>query len=281
MKRSGIKEVVKMNRKISFVLLLLAAVLIGASGASALPQYAASGQALYGSSFNCGTCHVSPAGGGTLTAYGSMFASQPNHNSEPGTTAALKAIGSPSAASTATSTPTTTSTPTAALTPTATSTPNATFVANLTGSEEVPPVVTLARGNATFNLSNNSTVLQFRVTVANITNATLSHIHLAPPGMNGSIVVNLFTGPTKNGSFNGVLAEGNITQANLTGPLAGQPFSALINNMTNGSTYVNVHTTQHPDGEIRGQIQVAPSLNATSNVTPSATPSKATPSATP
>lgn len=258
MKKSGIKEVVKMNRKISFVLLLLAAALTGIPEASALPQYATSGQALYGSGFNCGTCHVSPAGGGTLTAYGSMFADQPDHSSEPGTTAALTAIGNPSA------------------TPTAISTPNATFAANLTGSEEVPPVDTLAWGNATFNLSDNDTVLKFNVTVANITNATLSHIHLAPPGMNGSIVVNLFTGPIKTGSFNGVLAEGNITQANLTGPLAGQPLSALITNMTNGSTYVNVHTTQHPDGEIRGQI--AP---PSSNVTPSATPSEVTPSATP
>ncbi|SNQ60594.1 CHRD domain protein (fragment) [Candidatus Methanoperedens nitroreducens] len=60
-----------------------------------------------------------------------------------------------------------------------------------------------------------------------------------------------------------MLAEGNITQANLTGPLAGQPFSSLIDNMTNGSTYVNVHTIQNPAGEIRGQIQVAQPSNVT------------------
>ncbi len=248
MKRSGIKEVVKVNRKISFMILLLAAVLAGVSEVSALPQYAAAGQALYGSSFSCGTCHVDPNGGGARNAYGQLFESQPNHQSDP--TAALQAIGSPSAA------------------PTATPMPNATFATNLTGSEEVPPVVTSASGNATFNLSNDGTTLQFRVTVANITNATASHIHLAPVGVSGPIVVDLFTGPTKNGSFDGVLAEGNITQANLTGPLAGQPFSALIDNMTNGSAYINVHTTQNPDGEIRGQIQVAPSSNVTPSVTP-------------
>ncbi len=139
---------------------------------------------------------------------------------------------------------------------------NRTFAADLTGSEEVPPVVTLARANATFNLSDDGTVLQFKVTVANITNATLSHIHLAPAGVNGPIVVNLFTGPTKTGRFDGVLAEGSIAQADLIGPLAGQSLSALLDNMTNGNTYVNVHTTQHPAGEIRGQIRVAPAPNA-------------------
>ncbi|SNQ60593.1 hypothetical protein MNV_1930002 [Candidatus Methanoperedens nitroreducens] len=148
---------------------------------SALPQYATAGQTLYGSGFNCGTCHVSPAGGGALTAYGGMFAAQPNHNSEPGTTAALTAIGSPSGA------------PTATITPTVTPTPPSAFVANLTGNEEVPPVNTPAWGNATFNLSDNGTVLQFNVTVANITDATLAHIHLAPVGVNGSVVVDLFT----------------------------------------------------------------------------------------
>jgi hypothetical protein len=74
-------------------------------------------------------------------------------------------------------------------------------------------------------------------------------------------VVILYPGPTKDGRFDGILVEGNITQANLTGPLAGVPLSALIDNMMAGKTYVNVHTTQNPAGEIRGQIMpaVAPS----------------------
>ena len=91
--------------------------------------------------------------------------------------------------------------------------------------------------------------------VSNITNATASHIHLAPAGQNGPIVALLYPGPTKTDSFDGVLAEGNITAENLTGPLEGMPLSALIDNMTAGNTYVNVHTVQNPGGEIRGQIK--------------------------
>jgi hypothetical protein len=52
-----------------------------------------------------------------------------------------------------------------------------------------------------------------------------------------------------------VLATGTITAADLVGPLAGQPLSALVDAMEAGETYVNVHTSQFPAGEIRGQIR--------------------------
>lgn len=57
----------------------------------------------------------------------------------------------------------------------------------------------------------------------------------------------------------GVLSEGNITATNLEGPMAGQLLSNLTSAMQNEQTYVNVHTQQNPNGEIRGQI-----LNGTS-----------------
>ena len=52
----------------------------------------------------------------------------------------------------------------------------------------------------------------------------------------------------------GLLSEGNITSANLEGPLAGKQLSDLLSSMHSMGIYVNVHTTQYPDGEIRGQI---------------------------
>ncbi|MDL5503048.1 MAG: CHRD domain-containing protein, partial [Candidatus Methanoperedens sp.] len=53
---------------------------------------------------------------------------------------------------------------------------------------------------------------------------------------------------------------------NLTGPLEGMPLSALIENMTAGNTYANVHTVQNPGGEIRGQIKTAVSVTPTFNI---------------
>ena len=40
----------------------------------------------------------------------------------------------------------------------------------------------------------------------------------------------------------------------LEGPMKGKQSSDLATAMSNGSTYVNVHTEQHPNCEIRGQI---------------------------
>jgi hypothetical protein len=54
----------------------------------------------------------------------------------------------------------------------------------------------------------------------------------------------------------GELTEGSITSANLVGPLQGKQLSDLITLMQNGQAYVNVHTEQSPDGEIRGTIEV-------------------------
>ena len=52
----------------------------------------------------------------------------------------------------------------------------------------------------------------------------------------------------------GLLSEGNITAANLKGPLAGQQLADLIDVFDNGTAYVNVHTKDFPLGEIRGQF---------------------------
>ena len=40
--------------------------------------------------------------------------------------------------------------------------------------------------------------------------------------------------------------------------MQGKPMSDLIAAMNNGSTYINVHTEQNPEGEIRGQLVTTP-----------------------
>lgn len=128
------------------------------------------------------------------------------------------------------------------------------FRAKLLGTNEVPPVTTNAEGQVEFELQGAA--LKFKINVSNIMNANAAHIHLAAVGQNGPVVVTLFSGPKKVGLFSGVLAEGVITAADLSGSLAGQPLSALLERMRTGQTYVNVHTDQNPAGEIRGQVGV-------------------------
>jgi hypothetical protein len=132
------------------------------------------------------------------------------------------------------------------------------FRAHLTGGEEVPPAETRAQGQAVFQLSNDGLGLRYKLVVANIANVTMAHIHLAPPGVNGPVVLWLYPSAPPpvliEGRFNGVLAEGTVTAANLIGLLAGQDLSALIQEIEDGNAYVNVHTSQYPSGEVRGQI---------------------------
>ena len=79
------------------------------------------------------------------------------------------------------------------------------------------------------------------------------------------------------GAINGQLSKGTITGANLQGPMAGKQISDLVNLLKSGGVYVNVHTSQNQNGEIRGQVS---SGNATSN-TPVSNPSASTTTSSP
>ena len=122
---------------------------------------------------------------------------------------------------------------------------NANFSASLSGQGEVPPVQTIANGTADLVPTNDS--IDYFVNTTNLDGIAAGHIHLAPPGQNGPIVVTLFniTAP-QNSYFNG-----NFTDKNLEGPMQGNPLGELIGAMNNGTSYVNVHTKQNPNGEIR------------------------------
>ncbi len=132
---------------------------------------------------------------------------------------------------------------------------NQTFKAKLTGKEVVPAVKTAAKGEAIFKLSKDGKDLTFTVTVTDIENVTAAHIHGGKKGKNGAPVINLFTGPMKEGKFSGELATGTITDADLFGSLQGKTVSDVVKMIKAGDFYVNVHTEKYPDGEIRGQIR--------------------------
>jgi hypothetical protein len=122
------------------------------------------------------------------------------------------------------------------------------IVMNLSGSEEVPPVQTAATGVAKFIPGEDS--VAYSVNATNIENATAGHIHLGKQGENGPVVVTLFK---YDSPMNEVSETGSITVDKLEGPLAGKQLSDLAIAGANASLYVNIHTEQNPNGEIRGQ----------------------------
>jgi hypothetical protein len=128
------------------------------------------------------------------------------------------------------------------------------FKAKLSGSESVPAVQTMAKGDATFTLSKDGKSLSYNVTVSDIENVTAAHIHLGKKGVNGPPVA-LITNEKRAGKFSGTLAEGTITEKELMGSLMGKSVKDLVKDIKKGHAYVNVHTDKYPDGEIRGQIK--------------------------
>ncbi|MGD9674173.1 MAG: CHRD domain-containing protein [Candidatus Nitrosocosmicus sp.] len=129
---------------------------------------------------------------------------------------------------------------------------NVYFVTNMTGQEEVPPVDTQAVGEAilTQDLPLNQTMHYF-VNVTGIEGVSQGHIHSGAEGENGPIVVTLFNFDSPQ---NEVLQYSNFTASNLEGPMQGKTMQDLIAALKNGTTYINVHTEQNPNGEIRGQL---------------------------
>jgi hypothetical protein len=148
---------------------------------------------------------------------------------------------------------------------------NRNYSVHATGDLEVPIRDTQAQGQAIFNLSKDGDSLDYKLIASNIDNAFMAHIHMAPAGVNGGIVVWLYPstavapGPPGSGRHDGVLAEGTITAANLVGGLAGHPLDDLLAALDSGNAYVNVHTSDgdatpnegpgdFPGGEIRGNF---------------------------
>ena len=129
------------------------------------------------------------------------------------------------------------------------------FKAALSGGEVVPPAMTMAKGEATFQLGKDGTELKYKVMVSDIENVTAAHIHQGAMGKSGPPVALIDIKGKKEGKFSGTLAEGTITAKELMSSLKGKAVKDLVKEIEAGNAYVNVHTGKFPDGELRGQIK--------------------------
>lgn len=140
------------------------------------------------------------------------------------------------------------------------------YDAPLSGQNEVPPVETSATGEAEFTVLENDT-MKYRVNVTGISNASASHIHMGKEGENGEVIIDLLnttTSKDKDTAY-GMIFRGNLTDAGLKGPMQGKTLNDLVSAMDSGDTYVNLHTSANPNGEIRGQIVNSEGPAATSS----------------
>src|SRR5262245_46311213 len=72
------------------------------------------------------------------------------------------------------------------------------LMAHLSGDEEVPPRETPAWGLVKVTVAKGGQAIHYKLMVRNIKNVIAAHIHLAPQGQNGEVVVLLF-GPAAPG----------------------------------------------------------------------------------
>lgn len=125
-----------------------------------------------------------------------------------------------------------------------------TFRATLDGASERPtPRTTTATATANFILRRDT--LYWTITLTNATNVTASHIHVGTADVAGGIILPL-TPPVSNTSIAGFIARSAFAPP--SAPNQALTFDGLLDLLRNGGSYVNVHTTTFPGGEIRGQV---------------------------
>jgi hypothetical protein len=121
------------------------------------------------------------------------------------------------------------------------------LTADIRGDQEVPPTDSLAFGTGVFSYDDEENVLTWDVlfTAALFdTNEIASHIHgPAEPGVNADILIDLGIGQLKQG----------MADLDEVAGCSGDP-EACEDDLLAGLWYVNIHSTEHENGEIRGQI---------------------------
>jgi hypothetical protein len=108
---------------------------------------------------------------------------------------------------------------------------------NMTGGQETPKGSPTGKGTAKVTLNSSTGQVCFKLTWSGIGTPTASHIHKAPKGKAGPVVIPFFGGAAKHSGC--VKASKSLVAAIVKKP---------------ASYYVNVHTAKYPNGALRAQL---------------------------
>jgi hypothetical protein len=115
------------------------------------------------------------------------------------------------------------------------------FQTQLSGSQQVPAVDTQGTGTADFRYNPTTRRLSWTITYSGLSSpVTMAHLHAGASGSNGKPVVWL---TMKGSKDNPSPIKGHAT---LTEDQAKM--------LMDGGLYINIHTADHPSGEVRGQV---------------------------
>jgi len=143
--------------------------------------------------------------------------------------------------------------------------------ASLDGLQEVAAATIITDGTGTFTATvNNDNTLTYTLTYKNLSSAVLqAHIHIGATKVSGNITIflcsNLGNGPagtpacpddaTHSGSVTRTVSAADVTNLAASQGVPAGDFKDVVRAIASHVTYANVHTTNHPAGEIRGQIR--------------------------
>jgi hypothetical protein len=143
---------------------------------------------------------------------------------------------------------------------------------HLTGYQETAATInTTGSGEFKARISHDGTAIDYELTFRDLSSAiTQSHIHFGRPAITGGIVLFLCTNlgnapttvpvpqacPTTNpATITGTLTAANVVAVPGQGIDAGAAgFAEMLQAIRHGAAYVNIHTTNHPSGEIRARL---------------------------
>jgi hypothetical protein len=145
------------------------------------------------------------------------------------------------------------------------------FSTRLSGYNETPLTLNSpATGKFTATLSKDGTSLKYTLTYSALTSDALqAHIHFGAPAIQGQIILFLCTNlgnapagsdgaqpcPISGGTVTGTLTAADVIARPTQNIHAGaQGFAEILAAMRVGAAYANVHTTNFPQGEIRGPV---------------------------
>jgi hypothetical protein len=146
------------------------------------------------------------------------------------------------------------------------------FSAALSGPNESPANASLGTGFAVVTYDATTHMLQVQVTFSGLTGSTTaSHIHAATPTPGAGTAGVATTTPTfagfplgvTSGSYFNILdltllSSYNPAYVTANGGTVASAEAALMGAMFQGETYLNIHTTSFPGGEIRGFLTQVP-----------------------
>jgi hypothetical protein len=135
------------------------------------------------------------------------------------------------------------------------------FGAKLRGYEETPLTIN-SNGTGLFTATPTSTGFNYTLTYSGLSsNALFAHIHFGQRATTGGVAIFLCGGggkpicPVAGGTVTGTISASDV-QAIAGQGLAAGDLASMVRAIKAGFAYVNVHTTNFPTGEIRGQIRV-------------------------